>query len=129
MPYRDTVDHQTVFDILHTAFLHCSEKRFLLHILEEDMLVFFIDRKPAVTLEILEEIFSALLESQRMKLRIDGIPIIFIRDCINVVNTRIVHEQRLCYLLKDRILHNSHSIIPLLFAYFLQGFLQSRNLT
>ena len=63
MPCRNTVNHQTVFDVLHTALLHCIQKIFLLDVLNEDMLIFFIDNLLAVTDNVLKEIIAALFQA------------------------------------------------------------------
>ena len=67
MPGRDTVYHQTVFDILHAALLHGSQKVFFLDVLYENMLVFFIYDLLAVTDDVLEEVIAALLKTERME--------------------------------------------------------------
>ena len=69
------------------------KKIILLNILQEDMLILFINDFLAVTDYILEEIVAALFKTERLKLRIDGIPEILIRDRIYIVNTGIIHQQ------------------------------------
>ena len=93
MPYRLTVDHETVFDVLHAALLHGAQEVFFLDIVQEDMLVFFENDLLAVALQVLEKIFAALFEPQRMEFMIKRIPVVLIRDRINIVNTGIIHQQ------------------------------------
>ena len=67
------------------------------------MLVFFIYDFFTVTDYIFEKIISALFQAQRMEFRINRIPIILIRNRINVIYTRIVNKQSFGYFLENFI--------------------------
>jgi hypothetical protein len=87
VPYGLAVDHETVFDALVSALLQSGDKLLLLDILYENMLIFFINDLLAVADDVLEKIIAALLEAQRMELGVYGIPVILIRDSIDIVDT------------------------------------------
>ena len=110
MPCRNSVDEQTVFDILHAALLHVGKQFVFLDVLYEYMLVFFDYDVFAVTDNVLEKVISALFKVQRMKIMVNGIPIVFVRDRVNIINTGVVSEQRLRYLFENIVLFRHKSL-------------------
>ena len=110
VPCGDSVYQQAVFNVLHASLFHVSKQFFLLDVFYEYMLVFFDYDFPAVTDNVLKKVVSALLEVQRMKFMVNGIPKVFVCLRINIINTGVVTKQRLRYFLEDIVLFRHKSL-------------------
>ena len=94
MPCGRPVDHQAVFDALHHALLHGVQKLFFLNVLNEDVLILFIDHLFAVPDDVFEKVIAPLLQIEGMKLRVHGIPVVFICHRVHIVDAAVIHQQR-----------------------------------